>query len=80
MNKQTAIEWLGVNLNALFLDISSELWEEAEAIFQQAKILEKEQIEDAFQDGKWDWADHITEGKPSKDLAQYYKEIYGKEE
>jgi hypothetical protein len=42
-----------------------------------AKQMEREQIEDAFQEGKWDWQAHICNGTPSTDLAQYYNETYG---
>jgi hypothetical protein len=47
---------------------------------QQAKEMEKERIMDAFQDGKWDWSEHITNGIESKDPAQYYNETYGSNE
>jgi hypothetical protein len=69
MKKQTAVEWLEQEIKKLpFVNVLE--------VFAQAKAMEMEQIEDAFQDGKWDWADHITEGKPSKDPVQYYKEIH----
>ena len=68
-NKQTAVEWLE------YLHKEGILIEKS---FRIAKEMEKEQIEDAFQAGKWDWHEHITNDEPSKDLAQYYKETYGK--
>ena len=67
----TAVEWLATYLKG----ITSLNCDE---VIEQAKQMEKEQIEDAFQDGKWDWAEHITKGIESKDLAQYYNEKYGK--
>lgn len=50
----------------------------AEAIDKAVELLEveKEQIEDAFLDGKWDWEEHIKDGKLSKDIAQYYNHKY----
>ena len=69
----TAVDWLF----EMLID-NKYLIKDATHLFQQAKQMEKEQIEDAFQDGKWDWAEHITKGIESKDLAQYYKETYGK--
>ena len=72
--KQTAVEWL-----------FHKLWDEPKdkftwySLLKKAKEMEREQIEDAFQDGKWDWDEHILKGKESKDLAIYYNETYGKE-
>jgi len=44
MSKQTAIEWLGHELNVkLFYDISPELWEQVNEIFKRAKAMEKQQ-------------------------------------
>ncbi len=45
---------------------------------EQAKEMHKQEIEDAFQDGKWDWSEHINNGTESKDLAQYYQETFKK--
>ena len=71
MKKQTAVEWLGLNLNSLFLDISPELWLEVELIFQQAKAMEKEQIVDAFDNGAEEWTPiEYSDGQ------DYYNETY----
>jgi len=48
MSKQTAVEWLGLELNMIFHDITPELWEEVELKFQQAKQMEKDQIIGAY--------------------------------
>jgi hypothetical protein len=42
--KQTAVEWLGLELNMIFHDITPELWEQVNEIFKQAKQMEKEQV------------------------------------
>ena len=67
--KQTAVEWLGLELNMIFHDITPELWEEVELKFQQAKQMEKEQIVNA------------VDGFPlyTRDLLgdDYYNELYG---
>ena len=56
MTKQTAVEWLGHELNVkLFYDISPELWEQVNEIFKQALAMEKEQIVDAFDNGSEEW-------------------------
>ena len=44
---------------------------------EKAKEMQKERIMDAFQYGKWDWHEHITNGIESKDPSQYYNETYG---
>jgi hypothetical protein len=70
MKKQTAVEWLGYELNTkLFYNITPELWEQVNAIFEQAKAMEREQIEDAWMDG--------VEGVLHKIAAEkYYNETY----
>lgn len=84
--KQTAIEWLDEQIQErviaqdiiakkMIIEISMEDYINLK---KQAKAMEKEQIEDAFHDGKWDWDNHIKNGTGSMDLAQYYKETYGK--
>lgn len=74
---QTAVEWLEQQINARGpIGEDTPTW--LKELYEQAKAMEKEQIEDAFQDGKWDWSEHIEKGIESKDLAQYYQETYGK--
>jgi len=73
MKKQTAVEFLGHELNVkLFYDISPELWQQVNEIFKQAKAMEKEQIvhcyEQAYRDG------YIDNGKSGE---AYYNETYG---
>ena len=41
--KQTAVEWLGFELNRLFIGTTEEQWDKAEKLFQQAKEMEREQ-------------------------------------
>ncbi len=73
MSKQTAVEWLAEKLKSqgLLIGEPNNL-----VAVKQAKAMEKEQIEDAFQDGKWDWDSHLNIGTESKDLAKYYNETY----
>ena len=47
MKKQTAVEWLKEQLKENMLTTEKELDE----LFEQAKAMEKEQIEKAFKDG-----------------------------
>jgi len=67
MVKQTAVEWLGYELNtSLFYDISPELWEKVNKVFEQALQMEREQIIDAAE--RW---------KGTYFAEQYYKQTYG---
>ena len=79
MSKQTAVEWLGYELNTkLFYNITPELWEQVNAIFEQAKAMEKEQMIDFVIKIPMDLS--IDEdGNPSVKYnpKQYYNETYG---
>jgi len=46
--KQSSIEWLGLELNIIFHDLTPELWEQVEVKFQQAKAMHKEEVQDAY--------------------------------
>ena len=75
MKKQTAVEFLGHELNVkLFYDISPELWEQVNEIFKQAKAMEKEQIIDAWDCGYNDYTTMVH-----TDAEEYYNETYGGE-
>jgi hypothetical protein len=78
MSKQTAIRWLGYELNTkLFYDITPELWEQVNEIFNQALEMEREQIELAFDEGlEYEYEHHIN-GYPRIEPSTYYKETYG---
>ena len=70
--KQTAVEWLVDRIiqDKNHNDISKKVWEE---LFEQAKAMEKEQIENAYKIGK-------IEANMPKEFnvkgEQYYKENY----
>jgi hypothetical protein len=75
LNKQSAVEWLGLELNIIFHDITPELWEEVELKFQQAKKMEKEQMKEAA-------LNHVTTNEALRKIfenqfEQYYNETYG---
>ncbi len=86
MSKQTAVEFLGHELNVkLFYDISPELWEQVNEIFKQAKAMEKEQMEQADING-YDRKQYQHDTQyggaeywdvEPKDFEQYYNETYG---
>lgn len=49
--KQTAVEWLGLELNMLFTNITEEQWNKADKIFKQAKEIEKQQLTEMYLKG-----------------------------
>ena len=70
--KQTAVEWLGLELNMIFHDITPELWEQVNEIFKQAKQMEKKQIMEAVYDAM------RTNFDPNMGRAEmYYEQKYG---
>jgi len=65
MSKQTAVEWLGVYIKSItFLNCDD--------IIEQAKAMEKKQIESAYWDGGEDMP------MTSKQCEQYYNETFKK--
>jgi hypothetical protein len=74
MSKQTAVQWLGYELNTtLFYDISPELWEQVNEIFKQALQMEREQIIRAANNG----CKGMCMIDTSRDGNEYYNETYG---
>lgn len=76
MSKQTAVEFLGHELNVkLFYDISTELWEQVNEIFKQAKEMEKEQIVDAYVEC---YMNHVGNGESIlREANSVYTKTYG---
>lgn len=73
MKEQTSVAWLLSNIpirfkNAMMNTCLSEI--------KQALEMERDHIEKAFLDGKWDWDDRIKEGKESLDPVEYFKNNY----
>ena len=69
-SKQTAVEWLMYNLPSLFVKDSGYYKE----LFDRAKAIEKEQIQNAYQAGDVD----STNKKHIKEWSEeYYDETYG---
>jgi hypothetical protein len=76
-NKQTAVEWLVKELNQKIDFIPLEKWDMIRDIIQQAKEMEKEQIENAFEQGENNSVDYFNPENRIKESEQYYKETYG---
>ena len=73
MAQQTAVEWLQ---EVIINHLSHEQQMQLEGLFQQAKAMEKEQIEQAFIDGDCGYSpDDGTMERMAKD---YYNETYNK--
>ena len=70
----TSIEWFAQEINKINVSTEARLF--INKLKDQAKEMHREEIEDSFQDGKWDWSEHITNDIESKDLAQYYQEKF----
>ena len=68
--KQSSVEWLGLELNIIFHDLTPELWEQVEVKFQQAKAIHKEEIQDAYIEG------HSIYGE-NTNAENYYNETFG---
>jgi hypothetical protein len=66
--RKTAVEYLKNNLPSLFQDDESGFYT---TLFERAKALEQEQIEEAYYEGK--------QNIPSKTPDEYYDQTYGKD-
>jgi len=77
MSKQTAVEWLEEQIKDIFyVAEASEMTKKFKSVYEQAKQMEKEQIEDTYQKGRfsgqtnWGYGNDVT-------AEQYYNETYG---
>jgi hypothetical protein len=65
--KQTAVDWFYQRILA----------KDIKAVFEQAKEMEKEQIEEAFFKGDLFAEDYFDADNPTKDVSEnYYKQTY----
>lgn len=70
--KQTAVEWLVRQIVELEIKVDSNENEKVKLLFQQAKAMEKEQIESAFDSGYFNYEVLFYDN-----AEQYYNETYG---
>ena len=78
MSKQTALQWLGYELNtSLFYDISPDMWEKVNKLFKQALQMEREQIVDAWNGGDYAYFYSKETGRDFVDGDEYYEERFG---
>jgi hypothetical protein len=73
MENKTAIEWLIDKLG-----IEGIVWLQED--FEQAKEMEKEQIEDAFANGVDDEYEYHINNQPRTNSEQYYNETFKQKE
>jgi hypothetical protein len=73
MSKQTAVEWLEEQIKDIFyVAEASEMTKKFQSVYEQAKQMEKEQIQDAHLHAQF----KVVEVK--KELAEkYYNDFYG---
>jgi hypothetical protein len=77
MNKQTAVEWLEEQIKDIFyVAEASEMTKKFKSIYQQAKKMEKQQIEEAYQAGQ-DNVDYTASFVDEDGLENYYNKTYG---
>jgi hypothetical protein len=72
--QQTAVEWLMKEFYGELQYVPITRWDRVQHIFQQAKIMEKEQIMDAFNEGI-DW--HRDYFGKQKGVKKILPETYG---
>jgi hypothetical protein len=72
MKEQTAIDWLISELK----DNGFDHIDLAEEIIKEAKEMHNEQIQDAFQEGKWNGYETAKGADDDKDPLIYYNETF----
>ena len=78
--KQSSIEWLGLELNIIFHNLTPELWEQVEVKFQQAKAMHNEEIMDAIIESEKEHYSNAEVYPPEFVLRKaeyYYNETFG---
>ena len=76
MSKQTAVEWLWEQIDNSIPFQNIQTSQIFNGLLEQAKAIEKEQIEQAFADGvddEYEW--HIN-NQPRSNAEQYYKQTF----
>jgi hypothetical protein len=78
-NKMTAVQWLVKYLSERgYIQAPSFGHSIIDKAINQAKAMEKEQIEDAYADGVDDEYEYHINDEPRKNTAEYYLKKYGK--
>jgi hypothetical protein len=82
MKKQTTVEWLKDTLESFGNKHELQMsWDTLDEVLEQAKAMEKEQMDDVAGDFWNEGAYYVHSGKRHfESFEQYYQETYGKEE
>jgi DNA polymerase II large subunit len=74
----TAVEWLWEQIDEILpFSVDTETGIKLYNAKEQAKEMEKEQIEDAYADGVDDEYEYHINDEPRKNTEQYYEQTYG---
>ena len=78
---KTAVEWLHEQFKAGFnYNIEEGYEKRRDELFEEAKEMEQEQIEDAFANGVDDEYEYHINNQPRTNSEQYYKETFKQQE
>ena len=78
MSKQTAVEWLVININQAIDYIPLSKWDYIADVVNYSKQIEKIQIVKAYQQGQLNTIEYMHKGTECLGNAyDYYYEIYG---
>ena len=75
MSKQTAVEWLHMKLD-VYLELFPSEWQKLNEVIEQAKAMEREQIEKAYKKGCMDEIDKRIESCVEESCKTDYNETY----
>ena len=76
--KQTAVEWLNEHLNMILPFIDQEIADTYNGLIEEAKEMEKEQIEDAHIEGQRVFDKYPHTVWTNNQAEQYYEQTYAK--
>jgi hypothetical protein len=75
--KQTSTEWLSKELESYGDPDHCKIeWEALDALIEQAKEMEKEQIAQSFEDGEYNYFYSKEDGKDFENGFEYYNEKF----
>jgi hypothetical protein len=78
MSKQTAVEWLGHEINKIYTEVPDQLFYDIALLLQKAKEMEREQIRIAYMEGAFEKMRHL-DGKEFMMPTEYYNETFKSE-
>ena len=71
----TAVQWLKAYIE-FKRHVNTLTYSSIDEALEEALTMEREQIEEAYMSGKWDWNNHIEQNKESEDSSVYYDRNY----